>query len=87
MSKVHHKIPSYSPPLESSPQGTTTRQPLLGPVTLAANLTGWLAWNTEHVGSLATVMSFISGTIGLWGLWTVVFGDSPYPGRDKSRAS
>ncbi|KAF8625808.1 hypothetical protein AX15_005195 [Amanita polypyramis BW_CC] len=76
-------ISSYSPPVRSSSLQGTSHQPLLWPVTIAANVTGILAWNTKQVGSLGTLIPIISGSIGLWGLWAVVFGDA----RDKSRCS
>lgn len=57
-------VPLTQPP--SQPQ-----QPLLGPVTLAASLSAFLAWNTKSVGALASVVFVGSLIIGLWGVWAV----------------
>jgi len=46
-------------------------QPLLGPLTAAASLSAFLAWNTTSVGSLALAMFIVSFIIGVWGLWAV----------------
>ncbi len=36
---------------------------------MAAITSAFLAWNSNDVGSLATVFFLCSGTIGIWGLW------------------
>ena len=62
------QVPSPKPPLPSDDE--VPSHPLLTPLTIAANISAFLAWNTMDVGSLASIVFFISITIGLWGLWT-----------------
>ncbi|KAF9651548.1 hypothetical protein BDM02DRAFT_3065306, partial [Thelephora ganbajun] len=50
--------------------------PLLSPITGASLLMSLSAYNTTGIGMLSTVFSIITGTVGLWGLWTIVFADS-----------
>jgi len=64
------QVPSSKPPLPS-PEDAATTQPLLAPVTIAANLCAFLAWNTKSVGALATIVFLINLVVGLWGLWAV----------------
>jgi hypothetical protein len=45
--------------------------PLLAPMTGASLLMSLSAYNTAGIGMLSTVFSLITGTVGLWGLWTV----------------
>jgi len=67
-------VPSPKPPLPSDAE--VPSHPLLTPLTIAANISAFLAWNTRDVGALASIVFFISMTIGVWGLWTVVFATS-----------
>jgi len=50
---------------------TQPYQPLLGPLTAAASLSAFLAWNTTSVGSLSLAMFIVSFIVGVWGLWAV----------------
>lgn len=45
--------------------------PFLAPVTGASLLMSFSAYNATGIGMLSTVFSTITGTVGLWGLWTV----------------
>ena len=45
--------------------------PLLAPITGASLLMSLSAYNTTKIGMLSTVFSGITGTVGVWGLWTV----------------
>lgn len=45
--------------------------PLLTPITGASLLMSFSAYHAAEVGMLSTVFSTITGTVGLWGLWTV----------------
>jgi len=69
------QVPSPKPPL-SSDANTPATQPLLYPLTIAANVSALLAWNSKDVRSLSTVFFVISFTIGVWGLWEIVFANS-----------
>jgi len=81
-------VPSPKPPV---PSDEVPSHPLLTPLTFAANLSAFLAWNTNNVGTLASIVFFISITIGLWGLWTMVFANSSSisksTGADKHTSS
>ena len=61
------QVPSPKPPV---PSDEVPSHPLLTPLTVATNISAFLAWNTKDVGALASIVFFISMTIGLWGLWT-----------------
>ncbi|KAF9535291.1 hypothetical protein CPB83DRAFT_841523 [Crepidotus variabilis] len=50
--------------------------PLLVPLTIASSSLAFVSWNTKTVGALATVTFTIDATIGLWGLWTILFASS-----------
>lgn len=45
--------------------------PLLAPITGASLLMSLSAYNTTGIGMLSTVFSVVTGTVGVWGLWTV----------------
>jgi len=81
-------VPSPKPPI---PSDEVPPHPLLTPLTIAANISAFLAWNTKNVGALASIIFFISMTIGLWGLWTIVFANSgsisKSTGADKHTSS
>ncbi|KAJ7774534.1 hypothetical protein DFH07DRAFT_799915 [Mycena maculata] len=69
-------IPSL-PPVDVVPRHQSApRHPLLIPLAVAGSLSAFLAYNTKAVGSLANIVFVGSGTIGLWGAWAAVFGDS-----------
>ncbi|TRM62747.1 hypothetical protein BD626DRAFT_498311 [Schizophyllum amplum] len=82
-------MPSSDP--VPSQQPNTHYHPLLGPVAVAGDLSAFLAWNNKSVGSLATLVSFLAGLIGLWGTWTIVFAGtssiSRKTGADKHTSS
>ena len=61
------QVPSPKPPI---PSDEVPSHPLLTPLTVATNISAFLAWNTKDVGALASIVFCISMTIGLWGLWT-----------------
>ncbi|KIK57745.1 hypothetical protein GYMLUDRAFT_172440, partial [Collybiopsis luxurians FD-317 M1] len=66
-------IPSSSPlPLRLS----QADHPLLKPFTFACLFSSFISYNTRSVGSLASIHCFVTGVIGLWGLWVTVFGSS-----------
>ncbi|KAJ7632687.1 hypothetical protein FB45DRAFT_1057727 [Roridomyces roridus] len=67
------QIPSVPP---VGLQNATSAHPLLLPLTVAGNLSAFLAYNTKNVGSLATIVFLGSGIIGIWGAWASLFGDS-----------
>jgi len=50
--------------------------PLLTLMTGASLIMSLSAYNTRGIGMLSTVFSIITGTVGLWGLWTIVFAGS-----------
>jgi len=50
--------------------------PLLTPITGASLLMSLSAYNTTGIGMLSTVFSVITGTVGVWGLWAIVFAGS-----------
>ncbi|KAJ6630870.1 hypothetical protein B0H10DRAFT_1983549 [Mycena sp. CBHHK59/15] len=83
-------IPSV-PPISPKQQQTAPSHPLLVPLTVAGNLSAFLAYNTKTVGSLASIIFVGSGVIGLWGAWAVVFGNSSSvskkTGADKHTSS
>ncbi|KAF5330889.1 hypothetical protein D9619_005638 [Psilocybe cf. subviscida] len=55
----------------------TTTQPLLLPLSLAALLSALHAWNTQGVGALGLMVFAGSLTVGLWGMWEIVFAGPP----------
>jgi hypothetical protein len=61
------QVPSPKPPI---PSDEVPSHPLLTPLTIATNISAFLAWNNKDVGALASIVFVISMTIGLWGLWT-----------------
>jgi len=77
-------VPSSKPLI---PSDEVPSHPLLTPLTIATNISAFLAWNTDDVGALASIVFFISTTIGLWGLWTIAFANatsiSKKTGADK----
>ncbi|KAJ7774907.1 hypothetical protein B0H16DRAFT_1508785 [Mycena metata] len=85
-------IPSV-PPVDALPrhQQVTPNHPLLIPLTVAASLSAFLAYNTKSVGSLASIVFVGSAIVGLWGTWAAVFGNSSSmskkTGADKHTSS
>jgi hypothetical protein len=69
------QVPSPKPPI---PSDEVPSHPLLTPLTIATNISAFLAWNNKDVGALASIVFFISMTIGLWGLWTASDNESRY---------
>ncbi|KAI0647075.1 hypothetical protein C8Q79DRAFT_603012 [Trametes meyenii] len=67
--------------IPSDPMDLTARRgapghPLLEPLSGACLITAFIAYNTASVGPLSLLVSFGSGTIGLWGLWAILFAGS-----------
>ncbi|KAF5357998.1 hypothetical protein D9756_001515 [Leucocoprinus leucothites] len=80
-------IPSPPQPMPLVQSSTQPYQPLLGPLTFAASLSAFLAWNTTSVGPLALIMFIGSLIIGIWGLWAIMFAGTSFmsktTGADK----
>ncbi|KAG5728002.1 hypothetical protein E4T56_gene19363 [Termitomyces sp. T112] len=82
-----------SPSLKELQPKSPPTNPLLIPLTTAANLTALLSYNTKDVGTLASVVFVGSLVIALWGLWVIVFGNSVFvsttikTGADKHTSS
>ncbi|KAJ7940568.1 hypothetical protein B0H13DRAFT_1938734 [Mycena leptocephala] len=84
-------IPSV-PPVDVLPRHQRiARHPLLIPLTVSGTLSGFLAYNTKSVGSLASIVCVGSSIIGLWGMWAAIFGNSSSvskkTGADKHTSS
>ncbi|KAI1795859.1 hypothetical protein LXA43DRAFT_690784 [Ganoderma leucocontextum] len=58
------------------PRRWSPDHPLLEPMSSACLLISFLSYNTSSVGSLGFLISLGSGTIGLWGLWAILFAGS-----------
>lgn len=68
------KVPSgafYALHVIDDPNRRQSSHPLLTPMTGASLFMSLSAYNTTGIGMLSTVFSIITGTVGLWGLWTV----------------
>ncbi|KAI0780905.1 hypothetical protein BD413DRAFT_600404 [Trametes elegans] len=65
-----------SSPLEQGPRRGSLGHPLLGPLSGACLLVSFIAYNTTSVGALSTPIFLGAGTIGLWGLWAILFAGS-----------
>jgi len=68
------KTPSgalYTINVTDDPSRRQFSHPLLAPITGTSLLMSFSAYNTSGIGVLSTVFSMITGTVGLWGLWTV----------------
>jgi len=61
----------YTVHVADDPSRRQFSHPLLAPITGASLLMSFSAYNTSGIGVLSTVFSMITGTVGLWGLWTV----------------
>lgn len=59
------------PGTDGGPDRNRSCHPLLTPMTGASLFMSLSAYNTAGIGMLSTVFSMITGTVGLWGLWTV----------------
>ncbi|KAI0831327.1 hypothetical protein BC628DRAFT_1415845 [Trametes gibbosa] len=70
-----------SDPMEVTAKHAAPGHPLLAPLSYACLLTSFLAYNTQSVGPLSFVVFLGSGTIGLWGLWAILFSGSAYISR------
>ncbi|KAJ6596962.1 hypothetical protein DFH09DRAFT_1133222 [Mycena vulgaris] len=84
-------IPSV-PPVDVLPRHQqAASHPLLVPLTAAASLSAFLAYNSKTVGSLASIVFVGSSIIGLCGTWAAVFGSSSSvskkTGADKHTSS
>lgn len=65
------KAPSGASYTLHDPHRTQSYHPLLTPMTGASLFMSLSAYNATGIGMLSTVFSIITGTVGLWGLWTV----------------
>jgi len=83
-------IPNSSP-LPDSQQADKLGHPLLMPITTCSLLTAFLTYNTNSVGSVATISFLVAATIGVFGLWTILFAGSSAisrkTGADKHTSS
>ncbi|KAF9464757.1 hypothetical protein BDZ94DRAFT_1297017 [Collybia nuda] len=84
-------IPSSSTTPFTSKSKALLDHPLLRPLTVASIVSAFLSYNTDDVGPLASVVCVGSTTIGLWGLWTIIFGNTSHfsktTGADKHTSS
>ncbi|KAJ8078905.1 hypothetical protein PM082_013189 [Marasmius tenuissimus] len=82
-------IPHASPPVTR--RVTEPEHPLLMPFTFASLLSAFLSYNTNSVGALAFFYFLLTGVMGLWGLWALVFNGaskiSKKTGADKRTSS
>ncbi|KAA1471106.1 hypothetical protein DENSPDRAFT_818995 [Dentipellis sp. KUC8613] len=79
-------IPSALPVPTRAPKGPPIH-PLLVPLTSVTLLSSFLSYNTSGAGGLPIAFALCTGTIGIWGLWTVTFAGtsliSKKTGADK----
>ncbi|TFY72657.1 hypothetical protein EVG20_g335 [Dentipellis fragilis] len=79
-------IPSALPVPTCAPKGPPIH-PLLVPLTSVTLLSSFLSYNTSGAGGLPIAFALCTGTIGIWGLWTVTFAGtsliSKKTGADK----
>ncbi|EIM90102.1 uncharacterized protein STEHIDRAFT_153936 [Stereum hirsutum FP-91666 SS1] len=72
-------------------EDTTPNHPLLVITTVTTSLSAFIAYNTPGLGGLPVLYSACTGTIGLWGLWAITFGNagliSNKTGADKHTSS
>ncbi|KAI0748146.1 hypothetical protein C8Q80DRAFT_1170391 [Daedaleopsis nitida] len=65
-----------SGPADITARRETPGHPLLEPLSAACLLISFLSYNTSSVGSLGFLLCLGSGTIGLWGVWAIMFAGS-----------
>ncbi|KAH9484352.1 hypothetical protein JR316_0003833 [Psilocybe cubensis] len=84
------QIPSPPSPVPPSAE-TASTHPLLYPLAIGSTLSAFIAWNSDDVGTLASIFFFFSLTISLWGLWEIIFANSASfsktTGADKHTSS
>ncbi|OJT04328.1 hypothetical protein TRAPUB_4962 [Trametes pubescens] len=68
-------------PLDVSANRGAPGHPLLGSLSVACVLISFISYNTKSVGPLGFLVFLGSGTIGLWGLWALLFSGSAYVSR------
>ena len=61
------QIPSPTPP--PIPAEFNPNQPLLAPLSAAAIVSAFFAWNSRLTSPLVSLFFFVDIVIGLWGLW------------------
>ncbi|THH20682.1 hypothetical protein EW146_g732 [Bondarzewia mesenterica] len=61
----------FAQPVPQSTDDVSPTHPLLVPLTAASLLSAFLSYNTRNAGGLPVVFALCTGTIGIWGLWTV----------------
>jgi len=69
-------IPSGRPIAQAAAGTKVTGHPLLVPLTTACTTIAFLSYNTISVSSLAFLVFLGSATIGVWGIWTILFAGS-----------
>ncbi|KAI0636948.1 hypothetical protein C8Q77DRAFT_1207093 [Trametes polyzona] len=70
-----------SDPIDDTPRRDAVGHPLLGPLSAACVLISFIAYNTKSVGPLSFLVCLGSGTMGLWGMWAILFAGSSYISR------
>ncbi|KAH8116926.1 hypothetical protein DFH11DRAFT_1578220 [Phellopilus nigrolimitatus] len=66
-------IPSDEPIETHGRRRDSLGHPLLGPLTGSSLLSSFVSYNTGTVSSLSFILFLITGAIGLWGLWVILF--------------
>ncbi|KAH9854251.1 hypothetical protein C2E23DRAFT_884348 [Lenzites betulinus] len=70
-----------SDPLHITAKHEAPGHPLLAPLSYSCVLISFISYNTQSVGPLGFLVCLGSGTIGLWGLWAILFSGSAYVSR------
>ncbi|KIK08303.1 hypothetical protein K443DRAFT_128683 [Laccaria amethystina LaAM-08-1] len=82
-------VPSSTPP--PIPAEFNPNQPLLTPLSAAAIISAFFAWNSKSTSPLVSLFFLVDLVIGLWGLWALVFNApavlSKTTGADKHTSS
>ncbi|KLO05965.1 hypothetical protein SCHPADRAFT_838649 [Schizopora paradoxa] len=83
-------IPSEEPGM-STRRRDALGHPLLGPLTFGSVLSAFVSYNTSSCGALSFFVSILTGIVGLWGLWVLLFEGSSRiskkTGADKHTSS
>ncbi|KAL5532720.1 hypothetical protein ACEPAF_4494 [Sanghuangporus sanghuang] len=88
---LYNQIPSDDEVEKQTRRRDTLGHPLLGPLTGACLISSFISYNTNSVGALPFGVSILTGIIGLWGLWVILFQGPPRisekTGADKHTSS
>lgn len=80
-------MPSTDPLPPTNAYSSYHWHPSLVPLTSAGLLMSFLSYNTSNVGSLSLLWAAVTGTIGIWGAWEMMFAGqssmSKKTGADK----